>query len=266
MADEGKLLVDLQHCHKFHYTSYHQTVLFTANAMQVILKEQSLQHEEAAKKLRNGLEYAAKFDFVGGGSTNILPNNLTGANMELKRISNAIEDGIAKFPKLGCDNVHSYLDDMSSKTLTQIPIMLQNLGVEENPKFRKISLVKRNPGEKKESLIVRIVEAYTPKDVALPASIQKLKDELEQRKNKAIAEVADCERVQANLRLDTISEDKRPEFSNKRMRDVKHFIEYFSPDTKKRRAITDVFRPEIVNSSLWNSSSFDSKVFKKTEN
>lgn len=71
--------------------------------------------------------------------------------------------------------------------------MLQNLGVEENPKFRKISLVKRDPCEKKESLIVRIVEAYTQKDVALPASIQKLKDELEQRKNKAIAEVADCE-------------------------------------------------------------------------
>ena len=49
MADEGKLLVDLQHCHKLHYKSYRQTVLFTSNAMQVILKEQSLHHEKLQK-------------------------------------------------------------------------------------------------------------------------------------------------------------------------------------------------------------------------
>ena len=159
--------------------------------------------------------------------------------MELKRISKAIDKGIVMFPVLGCDNVHSYPENMPYNTLKQIPIMIQNLGVEEKPKLRKVPFMKPSRRESKESLIVRIVEVYTPKDLALPVSIQELKDKIEQRKNAVIAEVAKYGREQANLQLDTVPEDKRHKVSNKRMRDVKHFIACFSPDAKKRHTITN---------------------------
>ena len=82
----------------------------------------------------------------------------------------------------------------------------------------------------------------TPKDLALPASIQELKNIIEQRKNAVIAEVAEYEREQAHLQLDTVPEDKRSKVSNKRMRDVKHFIVCFSTDANKRHTITNTLQ------------------------
>lgn len=108
-----------------------------ANAMQVILKEQSLQHEEAAKKLRNGLEYAAKFDFVGGGSTNILPNNLTGANMELKRISNAIELGLRSFLNLVLATFILIWMICHQRHLHKFLLCYKTLGLRRTPNFVK---------------------------------------------------------------------------------------------------------------------------------
>ena len=131
--------------------SYHQTISFAANAMQLIINEQSQQHEKAAIDLRRGLEDVAKFDFVGGGVIEIPASCLIGATMELKRISKAIEKGIVIFPVLGCDNVHSYLENMPYNTLKQIPIIIQNLGVEENPKLRKFPFMKPSRHESKEN-------------------------------------------------------------------------------------------------------------------
>jgi len=173
-----------------------------------------------------------KFDFVGGGVNEIAGSDLTGAKMELKRISDAIENGIKNFPILGCDDVLSYLNRMPRSTLTNILIMIKNLGVEKNLKFRQVVLCKRKMHESKESLIVRIVESYTPKDVALPASIQNMKDEIETEKNEKIAEVAEYKIKEDNAQID------RPNISKKRMNEVEDIIDYFSPSAKKRRTIT----------------------------
>ena len=104
----------------------------------------------------------------------------------------------------------------------------------------------------------------TPKDLALPASIQELTNEIEQRKYAVIAEVVKYEGEQANLQLNTVPEDKRSKVSNKRIRDVKHFIACFSPNAKKKRIITDtpqtpmnpqnihVFSPVIGNETIFD--------------
>lgn len=69
-----------------------------AKATNALLGEQLLQYEKAKEELRSGLEFALKFDFVGGGAIEIAGSDLTGAKMDLKRISDAIENGIERFP------------------------------------------------------------------------------------------------------------------------------------------------------------------------
>ena len=61
-----------------------------------------LQHKKTTEELRSSLDCASKFDFVGGGVNEIAGSDLAGAKMELKRISDAIENGIKKFPLLEC--------------------------------------------------------------------------------------------------------------------------------------------------------------------
>ena len=83
---------------------------------------------------------------------------------------------------------------MSRDTISKVLLMIQNLGVEDNPHFREGSLQRRKRNESKDSLIVRVVEAFTPKFHALPVSIQNLKDEFECKRIENIAKVAVKER------------------------------------------------------------------------
>ena len=116
--------------------------------------------------------------------------------------------------------------------------MINNLGVEKNLKFRQVILCKRKKNESKDNLIVCIVESYTPKDVALPASILNLKDEIETKKNAKIGEVVEYKRKDENAQID------RPNISKKRMNEVEDIIDYFSLSAKKRRTITTIVDPE----------------------
>ena len=84
-----------------------------------------------SKRLRN--------NFVGGGATKIAESDLTDANIDLEGILDAIENGIMMFPILGFDGIHSYFNYMSSPNLNLIIIRIENLGVKENPNFRKSS-------------------------------------------------------------------------------------------------------------------------------
>ena len=110
--------------------------------------------------------------------------------------------------------------------------------MEKNLKFRQVILCKRKKNKSKDSLIVCIVESYTPKDVALPASILNLKDEIETKKNAKIAEVVEYKRKDENAQID------RPNISKKRMNEVEDIIDYFSLSAKKRRTITTIVDPE----------------------
>lgn len=107
-----------------------------------------------------------------------------------------------------------------------------------------------------------IVEAYTPKDVAFPTSIQNLKDKIGNKKNAKIAEVAEYKREKENVQLDTIPEERRPKISKKRMKDVQDIIVCFSPSphTPLDQFNVHVSSPVVPDSASWKSSPFDSNV------
>ncbi len=121
---------------------------------------------------------------------------------------------------------------MSRDTISKVPLMIQNLGVEDNPHFRKGSLCRRRKNESKDSLIVRVVEAFTPKFLALPVSIQNLKDDMERIRIENIAKVAAEKREKENEKLGTIPEDRRPKLSNKRRTLIRDFEDFFSKQEK----------------------------------
>ena len=56
------------------------------------------------------LEDASKFDFVGGGATNIAEPQLTGAHIDLILLFEAVEEGIKQYPVVGCDDIHKYIE------------------------------------------------------------------------------------------------------------------------------------------------------------
>jgi hypothetical protein len=73
---------------------------------------------------------------------------------------------------------------MCKKSMGFVFLTLENLGVEENPQFRGVGLHNRGKGETKNEMIVRLVEAFTPKNVDLPESIIALKEENESLRSK----------------------------------------------------------------------------------
>lgn len=95
---------------------------------------------------------------------------------------------------------------MSRDTIIQVLLMTRNLGVEENPDFRGVCLRVRSLNESHDSLIVRVVEALTPKDLHLPVSIQNLKDVIE---SKRIAKVAKAEKRENAQLVTVISQSKK---------------------------------------------------------
>ena len=91
----------------------------------------------------------------------------------------AAEQGIDDYVVDRCPDMHSYLDKMCANSIGGVFLTLENLGVEENPQFRGVGLHNRVKGETKNEMIVRLVEAFTPKNVDLPESIIALKGENE---------------------------------------------------------------------------------------
>ena len=91
----------------------------------------------------------------------------------------AAEQGIDDYVVDRCPDMHSYLDKMCANSIGGVFLTLENLGVEENPQFRGVGLHNRGKGETKNEMIVRLVEAFTPKNVDLPESIIALKGENE---------------------------------------------------------------------------------------
>ena len=160
---------------------------------------------------------------------------------------------------------------MSRDTISKVLLMIQNLGVEDNPHFRYGSLQRRRQNESKDCLIVRAVEAFTPRFLALPVSIQNLKDEIERKRNEKIAKVAVEEREKENAKLVTVPEDRRPKLSNKRRTFVREFEQFFSPNKKSRTATDTAFTPmklcssSAPNSSSWDMSDFDDSDLNPTE-
>lgn len=214
------------------------------------------------------LKDASEFDFVGGGATFVPKTSLPGACINLKCVLEAAQKGIKKYPVPGCDDMHGYLGNMSRETVDSVLVMLDNLGVEENPDFRGVSLRPRGHNESKDSLIVRVVEAFTPKDVALPASIQNLKDKINMERIAKIAQAAIDKREKEN-----VPEDKRrPTLSIKRRIAAHDFQETFSPSNKKRRTRIDTALTPLKlcsssapNSSSWEMSDFDDSDVNITE-
>ena len=160
---------------------------------------------------------------------------------------------------------------MSRDTISKVLLMIQNLGVEDNPHFRYGSLQRRRQNESKDCLIVRAVEAFTPRFLALPVSIQNLKDEIERIRIEKIAKVAVEEREKENAKLVTVPEDRRPKLSNKRRICVREFEQCFSPNQKSRTATDTAFTPmklcssSTPNSSSWEMSNFDDSDLNLTE-
>ena len=99
------------------------------------------------------LEDASTFDFA--------KHQLTGARIGFKLLFEAVEEGIEQYPVAGCDDIHQYIEKMSRNTITKVLLMIQNLGVEDNPHFRGAPLRRRRRNKSKDSLIVRVVEAFT---------------------------------------------------------------------------------------------------------
>ena len=125
--------------------------------------------------------------------------------------------------------------------------------------------------ESKNSLIVRVVEAFTPKNLALPVSIQNLKDEIERKRIEKIAKVAVEEKENEHAKLVTVPEDRRPKLSNKRRNVVREFVQVFSPNKKRRTATDTAFTPTKIcsssapNSSSWEMSDFDDSDLNPTD-
>jgi hypothetical protein len=227
--------------------------------------------EIAKEEQIQALKDASAFDFVGGGATNIAKDDLTGSRIDLQLLCEAVEEGIKQYPIAGCDDIHQYIEKMSRNTITKVLLMIQNLGIENNPHSRGFSLRRRKRNESKDSLIVRVVEAFTPKFLALPVSIQNLKDEIERKRIEKIAEVAAEEREKENEKLVTVPEDRRPKLSNKRRTFVREFEHVFSPNKKRRTATDTAFTPmklcssSAPNSSSWEMSDFDDSDLNPTE-
>ena len=59
--------------------------------------------------------------------------------------------------------------------------------MEEIPNFREVSVHPHRNNESKDSLILRVVEAFTPKGLDLPVSIQNLKDAIDRKRIEKIA-------------------------------------------------------------------------------
>ena len=104
---------------------------------------------------------------------------MTGACIDLNLVLQAAEQGIDDYVVDRCPDMHSYLDKMCANSIGGVFLTLENLGVEENPQFRGVGLHNRVKGETKNEMIVRLVEAFTPKNVDLPESIIALKGENE---------------------------------------------------------------------------------------
>ena len=104
---------------------------------------------------------------------------MTGACIGLNLVLQAAEQGIDDYVVDRCPDMHSYLDKMCANSIGGVFLTLENLGVEENPQFRGVGLHNRVKGETKNEMIVRLVEAFTPKNVDLPESIIALKGENE---------------------------------------------------------------------------------------
>ena len=100
---------------------------------------------------------------------------MTGACIGLNLVLQAAEQGIDDYVVDRCPDMHSYLDKMCANSIGGVFLTLENLGVEENPQFRGVGLYIKGKGETKNEMIVRLVEAFTPKNVDLPESIIALK-------------------------------------------------------------------------------------------
>ena len=154
------------------------------------------------------LDIASKFDFVGGGAIHIARHQLTGAQIDLNRLLEAAKNGIKQYPVAGCYDIHKYIERMSRYTIIQVLLMIRNLGVEENPDFRGVCLRVRSLNESHDSLIVRVVEALTPKDLHLPVSIQNLKDVIESKRIAKVAQAEEREKENAQL-VSVVSQSKK---------------------------------------------------------
>ena len=104
-------------------------------------------------------------------TTDIAKDQLTGAHIDLKLVLDAVEEGIKMYPIAGCQDIHEYIQKMPRNTMIKVLTMIQNLGVESNAQFRAESLGARGRNETKDSLVVCVVEAFSPKRNDLPVSI-----------------------------------------------------------------------------------------------
>ena len=197
---------------------------------------------------------------------------MTGAHIYRKLLFEAVEEGIKQYPVAGCDDIHQYIEKCQETRFTpEILLMIQNLGIEDSHHFRGTPLRQRRRNESKDSLIVRVAEAFTPKFLALPVSIQNLNDEFECKRIEKIGKVAVKEREKENVKLVTIPEDRRPKLSNKRRICEREFEQVFSPNKKSRTATDTAFTPmklcssSAPNSSSWDMSDFDDSDLNSTE-
>ena len=126
---------------------------FAAEAYKKEFDKLTHQFENAKKVQMKALEDASTFDFA--------KHQLTGARIGFKLLFEAVEEGIEQYPVAGCDDIHQYIEKMSRNTITKVLLMIQNLGVEDNPHFRGAPLRRRRRNKSKDSLIVRVVEAFT---------------------------------------------------------------------------------------------------------
>ena len=67
---------------------------------------------------------------------------MTGARINSKLIFEAIEEGIKQHLVAGCDDIHQYIEKLSRDTITKVLLMVQNLGVENNPLFAGVDEIR----------------------------------------------------------------------------------------------------------------------------
>jgi hypothetical protein len=151
-------------------------ISFTADGFTKDLDRLTRQLADAVENREKALKDASKFDYVGGGAISVPRRQLTGAHIDLNLVLQAAKQGIDDYVVDGCPDMHSYLFKMCKISIGGVFLTLENLGVGENPQFRGVGLHTRGKDETKKEMIVRLVEAFTPKNVDLPDSIIALKE------------------------------------------------------------------------------------------
>ena len=97
---------------------------FAAEAYKKEFDKLTRQLANAKEDQMKALEDASKFDFVGGGATNIAKPQLTGAHIDLILLFEAVEEGIKQYPVVGCDDIHKYIEKMSRSTITKVLLLM----------------------------------------------------------------------------------------------------------------------------------------------